>query len=169
MRISIVPTQVTNVQDRIAGNVSFQQALLLGSPIFLGFIIVLIFPPSGQFVTYKIVSIVGISIVSSTLAIRIKDQIIAYWLKIFFTYYARPLYYIYDKNSTYLRNKEFVNISEIGDPAKIKPTKKIVAAQKDISAEEFENLRRFTANDRNRILFEINKKGELNVRFTEIQ
>lgn len=168
MRISIVPAQITTVEDKIAGNISVQQAMLLGVPILFGFIIALIFPPSGQFVAYKIAIVLGLFVICGSLAIRIKDRIIAQWLKLFVIYSARPLYYVYDKNSTYLRNPEATDIV-VEKIATIQPVKKTAVTMNSISPKEFIRLEQFATDIRAGMKFEIGKKGELNVHITEVK
>lgn len=168
MRISIVPAQITTVEDRIAGNISVQQAMLLGIPILFGFVTAIVFPPAGQFVAYKIAIVIILFIICGSLAIRIKDRIAAQWLKLFVIYSARPLYYVYDKNSTYLRNNETTEVvaQEVED---IQPIKKPVVTTSDISPKEFVRLEQFATDIRAGMKFEVGKKGELNVRITEVK
>lgn len=168
MRVSIVPAQITTVEDKIAGNVSVQQAMLLGVPILLGFIIALVFPPSGQFVAYKITIVLGLFIICGSLAIRIKDRIVAQWLKLFVIYSARPLHYIYDKNSTYLRDTEPIEVAseEVVESQRVK---KPIITPSNISPKEFVRLEQFATDIRAGMKFEVGKKGELNVRITEVK
>ena len=168
MRVSIVPAQITTVEDKIAGNVSVQQAMLLGVPILFGFIIALVFPPSGQFVAYKIAIVLGLFILCGSLAIRIKDRIVAQWLKLFVIYSARPLHYIYDKNSTYLRDTETIGVApeEVVESQQIK---KPIITSSNISPKEFVRLEQFATDIRAGMKFEVGKKGELNVRITEVK
>jgi hypothetical protein len=168
MRVSIVPAQITTVEDKIAGNVSVQQAMLLGIPILFGFIVALVFPPSGQFVAYKIAIVLGLFIICGSLAIRIKDRIVAQWLKLFVIYSARPLHYIYDKNSTYLRNIDTTDVAA-EETSAVQPAKKPVITTNAISTKEFVRLEQFATDVRAGMKFEIGKKGELNVRITEVK
>lgn len=168
MRISIVPAQITTVEDKIAGNVSVQQAMLLGVPILFGFIIALVFPPSGQFVAYKIAIVIGLFIICGSLAIRIKDRIVAQWLKLFVIYSARPLYYVYDKNSTYLRDTETTDVAT-EEIVPTQPVKKPLITTNNISPKEFVRLEQFATDVRAGMKFEIGKKGELNVSITEVK
>ncbi len=169
MRISIVPAQITTVEDKIAGNVSVQQAMFLGIPILFGFIIALVFPPSGQFVAYKIAIVIGLFIICGSLAIRIKDRIVVQWLKLFVIYSARPLYYVYDKNSTYLRSPEAAEAATVSETTDIQPVKKPTKPTNNISAKEFVRLEQFATDARAGMKFEVGKKGELNVRITEVK
>ncbi len=168
MRISIVPAQITTVEDKIAGNVSVQQAALLGIPILIGFIIALIFPPSGHFVAYKMVIVFVLFAICGSLAIRIKDRIVAQWLKLFVIYSARPLHYVYDKNSTYLRDVEMAD-AIVEEVISVQPAKKPITTTSTISPKEFVRLEQLAADVRAGMKFEIGKKGELNVRITEVK
>ncbi len=168
MRISIVPAQITTVEDKIIGNITVQQAMLLGVPILVGFIIAIVFPPAGQFVTYKIAIVLGLFAICGSLAIRIKDRIIAKWIKLFVVYSARPLYYVFDKNSTYLRNHEESEVvAETTED--VKPIKKPVTLTNNISPKEFVRLEQFATDARAGMKFEVGKKGELNVHITEVK
>lgn len=168
MRVSIVPAQITTVEDKIAGNVSVQQAMLLGIPILFGFVIALVFPPSGQFVAYKVAIVLVLFIICGSLAIRIKDRIVAEWLKLFAIYCSRPVYYVYDKNSSYLRDTPPTEI--VTDVATtIQPIKKTIIVQNSISPKEFVRLEQFASDTRAGMKFEIGKKGKLNVRVTEVK
>lgn len=168
MRISIVPAQITTVEDKIAGNVSVQQAAFLGIPVVSGFIVALVLPPSGHFVAYKIAIVAVLFVIFGSLAIRIKDRIVAQWLKLFVIYSTRPLYYVYDKNSTYLRDNEAISIEEVEDIV-IQSVKKSAVASRAISPKEFVRLEQFATDARAGMKFEIGKKGELNVRITEVK
>lgn len=168
MRISIVPAQITTVEDKIAGNISVQQAVLLGVPILIGFIIALVFPPSGQFVAYKITIVIGLFVICGSLAIRIKDRIVAKWVKLFVVYYARPLYYVYDKNSTYLRDHEEPKTT-IQAVEEVQPVSKPIILTNNISPKEYVRLEQFATDVRAGMKFEVGKKGELNVHITEVK
>jgi hypothetical protein len=169
MRISIVPAQITTVEDKIAGNISVQQAALLGIPILSGFVVALVFPPSGQFVAYKIMIVATLFVICGSLAIRIKGRIVAKWLKLFAIYGARPRYYIYDKNTSYLRDNNQENLAET-EIVKATPTiKKPKPRARSIAAHEFARLEQLALDTRASMKFEVGKKGELNVHITEVE
>jgi hypothetical protein len=168
MRISIVPAQITTVEDKIAGNISVQQAALLGIPILFGFIIALVLPPSGQFVGYKIAIVAGLLVTFGSLAIRIRGRIVVKWLGLFAVYCARPQYYVYDKNSLYLRDtKQEVAAEEEMKTAPV--VKKSLLHPATIAAHEFTRLEQLALDARAGMKFEVGRKGELNVRITEVE
>lgn len=169
MRVSIVPAQITTVEDKIAGNISVQQALLLGIPILAGFIIAVILPPSGEFVTYKIVIVAILFAICGALAFRIKGRIVAKWIALFAVYIARPRYFIYNKNTSYLRDVVQTQPIETEDINSIPVAKKSEIVVKKIAPHEFARLERFALDTRSRMKFEVGKKGKLNVRITETE
>lgn len=103
MRTTIIPAQITTVEDKIAGNLNLTQILLLLIPIFWIGIVFILFPPYMKFAVYKAPTILIVLLLSLTLAIRIKGKLVLQWLGILLKYNARPKYYIFNKNETYLR------------------------------------------------------------------
>jgi hypothetical protein len=167
MRVSIVPAQITTVEDKIAGNLSVQQGGLLVVPILLGFLIAILFPPSGQFVTYKLVIVGIILLICATLAIRIKDRIIAQWIHLFIVYTARPQYYVSDKNTSYLRNKWTAISSNNEKVTTQKAVKRSVVKRSEIPQHEYARLERMANELGSKMKYTVGKDGRLNVQITE--
>lgn len=164
MKISRVPAQITTVEDKLVGNFSMQQAVLLGIPIVIGFIAVIILPPFNEVVLYKKV-IIGISVVAcGLLAVRVKGRIAAGWLRLFMIYSARPQYYVYDKNSSYLRE---TNVSEPNSEEPAISIPKQVRYASAIPPREFMRLKQFATDTQAGMKFRVGRKGELNVHITE--
>ncbi len=103
MRATVVPAQITTVEDKIAGNLTVTQLLLLMVPVFLSAAIYAFFPPLFEFSLYKLILIGAVSILSLTLAIRIKEKIILDWLLLLTRYNLRPRFYLFTKSTTDLR------------------------------------------------------------------
>jgi hypothetical protein len=168
VRISIVPAQITTVEDKIAGNLTVQQAAYLGIPVLFGFVAAVLFPPSGEFSTYKIVLIVIVFVLSALLAVRIKGRIVAQWLVLLAKFAARPRYFVYDKNSSYLRTEK----SHKGDEVVVKETveikKKIGIQPLKMAQHEVVRLEQFARDSRAGVRFEVGKKGKLYVHVTEV-
>ena len=152
-----VPAQITTIEDTIVGNISVQQGLLLMIPVLFGFIITLLFPPFGQFM------------VCGLLAMRIRGRIIAKWIGIFIAYSLRPRYFVYDKNSTYLRPIRKIEPKEVKRTSNVPEVKKPKLKTSGIAAHEFARLEELALDKRTKMRFEVGKKGKLNVRITEIQ
>lgn len=169
MRVSIVPAQITTVEDKIAGNISVQQAMLLGIPLLFGFITAVVFPPSGQFVAYKMVIVATLFVICGSLAIRVKDRIVAQWLKLFIVYCARPEHYVYNKNSSYLRMSESTEELLVQEEVGEAPVGRPVLSMNHISSKEFTRLEQLAMDSRSSVTFRVGKKGKLNVRITEVK
>lgn len=167
MRSSIVPAQITTVEDKIAGNISVRQAILLGTPILFGFVISVLFPPSGEIVGYKIVITVILFAACGSLAIQIKERLLLDWTKLLISYYTRPDFYVYDKNSTYLRN--IADVEKVEDLNSEVVVVKKTPPVSNISPKEFTRLKKLAVDKRSGVKFKVGKKGELNVQITEVK
>ena len=99
MKTTIVPAQVTSVEDRIAGNLSFKQLLLMIVPVFLSAALFAFLPPFASFQIYKAVISVAVLIVCLALALRIKSRLVVDWVVILSRYNLRPRFYVYNKNN----------------------------------------------------------------------
>lgn len=98
MRTTIIPAQITTVEDKIAGSLNFAQILLLMMPVLWGTLVYAIFIPAMKLAPYKVSLGLLVSAISLILAVRIKDKIIAEWIGILFRYKLRPKFYIFNKN-----------------------------------------------------------------------
>jgi len=168
MKVTVVPAQVTTVEDRIMGNLSFSQMMLLIVPVFVGAALFAVLPPAMGSSVYKYIVMGVLALICCVLAIRIKGKILALWLAVILRYNIRPKYYLFNKNVTTLREqyeakhdtsednkaitvpKETINFSRLGVPE----TAKVLATIENPAA---------------RLRFETTKKGGLNVRLTEIE
>jgi hypothetical protein len=168
MKTTVVPAQVTTVEDRIVGNLSFSQMIFLIIPVFASAAIFAVLPPLMGAAVYKYV-IIGLFVITcSTLAIRIKGQILAVWFVTILRYNVRPKYYLFNKNVATLREDYPIRINK-GEqrdaPAKSK--QRVIQPKLDIpaTARVLAALENPAANVR----FETTKKGALYVRFTEVE
>jgi hypothetical protein len=103
MKMTVVPAQVTTVEDRIIGSLGFSQILLLVIPIFVSAGVFALVPPFMGSAIYKYVIIGAVFMFFGVLAIRIKGKILAFWLVTILRYNLRPKYYLYNKNTESLR------------------------------------------------------------------
>lgn len=170
MRASIVPAQMTTVEDKIAGNLSLQQAALIGMPVMFGFLSAALLPPSGKLVPYKIAMIAIVFIVCAPLAIRVRGVIVARWLIIFAKYCRRPRYYVFDKNSLYLRSDSHLDIATV-EPEVVNNQKaeKFRPQSESLSPADFAKLEQLAKDPRAGMKFLVGKRGELNVQITEVK
>ena len=168
MKITVVPAQVTTVEDRVAGNLGFSQLALFAIPVFGGSLLYAILPPSMDFSLYKVIVIAFIAVLSGIFAIRIKGKIILLWLFVLFRYRIRPRLYLFDKRVSSFRE-------DYPEPPK-EPAPKTKAVKSHAQVELIklgakEQARLYVALDNpvDRLCFEMNKKGGLNVRISESQ
>ena len=169
MKMTVVPAQVTTVEDRIIGNLGFSQILLLIIPVFASAFIFGLFPPFMGGALYKYIIMASVALLFCILAIRIKGKIVANWIITISRYNIRPRYYLYNKNVTTHR-EEYPAKTENQESQKItedRPKKKLNLQQLDIptTARLLATIENPSANFR----IEPGKKGNLHVRFTEIE
>lgn len=167
MRRSVVPAQITSVEDKIAGNISVSQAILFGIPVVSAFGLATLLPPHGQFVGYKYVIISLLAVLFGSLAIRIGGRIVFDWIRVLIRYAHRPRYYIHDKNSSVCRNGGYearpsMKRKAINSTVREKEKVRLTAEDSDII--RFEQLSRMSNSF---VGFEVGKKGELHVRVQE--
>lgn len=129
MRTTIIPAQITTVEDKIAGSLNMTQILILMFPVLWTALIYILFAPTMKLVPYKLGLIGVVIMVCLILVIRIKDKIVAEWLGVVLRYQFRPKYWLYNKND--IANR-IIDIPDIPDIAisKRKTTKKISSDQK---------------------------------------
>lgn len=104
MKTTVIPAQITTIEDKISGNLSMSQLLiLLFSSLFSGSLYIFL-PPYTHFAWYKSLLSLLIFTISAILTIRIQGKIIANWLVIILSFNLRPRYYIFNKNHSSSRN-----------------------------------------------------------------
>jgi hypothetical protein len=169
MRTTIVPAQVTTVEDRIAGRLGLTQMLLLIAPIFGGSAIFVVFPPFFAYAVYKVVLITCVATLSALLAIRIKGKILLFWAITLLHYNLRPRYYLFNKNSTHAR--EIVLPADIDDePVEAAAAQTVMPVRKtSLTTAERVQIEDLLADPVADVYLTTNKKGELSVHLTEVK
>ena len=168
MKVTVVPAQVTTVEDRIAGRLGLSQIMLLITPIFIGSALYVILPPFMNSSPYKLVIIISLMLVCSLLSIRIKGKIILFWLIVVLRYRMRPGYYVFNKN-TLSGREEYMNVilaeEKDADDARVR-TKTLVPS---LSPAELVEVQSLMNNPAANIMYAATKKGGLNVLITEVK
>jgi len=108
MKTTIVPAQITTVEDRIAGNLTFTQLLLLTTPVFVTGAVFAFLPPFMSLSAYKLLFCGTLFVICLILATRVKGRLVMEWASVLSRYNIRPRFYVFDKNSMYLRQTEQV-------------------------------------------------------------
>lgn len=104
MRTTIIPAQITTVEDKIAGSLNFTQILLFMIPVLWGTLVYAVFSPVMKLSPYKISLVLVVTAISLVLALRIKEKIVAEWIGIILRYKLRPKFYIFNKNDVSQRS-----------------------------------------------------------------
>jgi hypothetical protein len=168
MKTTLVPAQVTTVEDKIAGSLSLSQLILLCSPIFLGGVIYAIFPPFLHLNLIKTLLFVLLIIVFSLLSIRIKGKILLSWLIVISRYNLRPRYYIYNKNDLHLRRVKPPSDASEEHKKDIEPKKSLPTLPK-IPIPQTVKLQSAIADPRSKLSIRASRKGGLSVHITQIK
>ncbi len=168
MKVTVVPAQVTTVEDRIAGNLGFSQLMLLATPLFIGGVIYMLFPPLLHSSVLKIVLIATLTFLCWLMAIRIKGKILLLWLVIILRYNLRPSLYVFNKNSEASRDQYRDLLIKEPPAEKVKATARQITPSPLEIADKVRTLN-FMNNPAANVRYEADKKGKLYVRITEVK
>ena len=168
MKVTVVPAQVTTVEDRIVGNLGFSQMLFLIVPIFVGAALFAVLPPAMGSAGYKFVIMAIIAFFCSLLAIRIRGKILAVWLVTILRYNLRAKYYLFNKNTSAMRDEYARVPPESLSPPPAESHKKHAALPR-LNAMEAAQLLAVIENPAAKLRFETTRKGALHVRLTEVE
>lgn len=157
MRTTVIPAQITTVEDKIAGNFNLTQILLLLASLFIAVFVYAVLPAKLQFSIYKIPLIIIEFLTCCTLASRVKGRVVLSWLFILAAYYFRPGFYVSDKNDNYLRDI-------VLDPAVKRRAKKALMFKKANNAKRVllfnpESVERVLGISRAKLSFKFDKGG----------
>ena len=161
MKSTVVPAQITTVEDKIAGSLNFIQIILLVFSLIIGTAFYGLIPPKLHLSTLKIILMITQFAVFGSLALRYKGRILADWLVIYLRYKARPRIYIYTKNDPTSREQLADIKIEQGEKAMVEVTsKKKIKNSKLTDHPVFENSGSI-------ISIKPSKKGGLDVEYQE--
>lgn len=168
MKQTVVPAQVTTVEDRIVGNLGISQMVLLSMPVLAAGIVFTILPPALHAALYKLLFLVPFTALCVTLSIRIKGKIILFWIIVRVRYNLRPQYYVFNKNTTANR-KLYDGVKATDLPSDESEKAKPHRQRSNLTTAEM--IRTFAAMDNPaaKLAFTTDKKGKLHVRITEVK
>lgn len=166
MRTTVVPAQITTVEDTIIGNLSFMQVGILMIPLFIAVIIFVLFPPFMHIAMYKIPPVIVGMIICFILSLKIQGKVVIYSLFMVMKYNLRPKYYVFNKNEAYLRDTPEIVEKK---PEKMKMTKDIAIKAKSFSLRELQQWEKYIKNPNYSFSLKPDKKGILHVAVSEIQ
>lgn len=165
MKQTVVPAQVTTVEDKIAGNISFKQLLLLVTPVFIGGAMYVFIPPFMGYAPYKVVIWVLLAVVCLSLAIRIKGRLVIEWIIVRGKYNLRPARYVFNKNSLLYRTR--IDMTPQEEVIEVE-SKKVVISER-IEDSKLHKLEQIILEPKADLIFRATKKGGLRVSIKEIK
>ena len=167
MKQTVVPAQVTTVEDRIVGNLGISQIILLALPILSTGLVLTVLPPMLHVALYKLLLLIPFSLLCAMLAIRIKGKILLFWIIVRVRYNLRPQYYVFNKNT--LANRELYDSVKAVEQSEDESEKPVPQRQRS-NLTTAETIRTFAAMDNPaaNLAFITDKKGKLYVRITEV-
>ncbi len=168
MKVTVVPAQVTTVEDKIIGNLGFSQVLLLIVPIFVGAGLFALLPPMMGGAPYKYVALVILMSVCVLLSIRIKGRIVAAWLVTILRYNIRPKYYLFNKNTSTLR-EDYPETTVLENDALPQESEKQRHIMPRLGSVEMVKVLATIDNPAANFRIETTKKGGLSVHLKEIE
>jgi hypothetical protein len=168
MKSTRVPAQITTVEDKIVGNLSLSQMILLFVPIFIAGFTYIGMPPQYGNASYKVVLVLSVALVAGLSAIRIKGRILLAWAAVLLNYNLRPRYHILNKNDPYLRPTPKKEAPQKTEAAAELPQKEEQPFTPQLSVADVVQIEGILANPQAKLHF-TNRKGRLYVRITEVK
>ncbi len=169
MRTTVIPAQITTVEDKIAGNLSMTQIVILLIPVFFGAFIFAMLPPNMHVTIYKLPLVLLVALICLILSLRIKGKVVASWLTVLFSYNLRPRYYVFNKNDKYLRDLPEISDKKAKEAVKAVVKKELAISAKKFGVKELKELESFIKNPNYTFSLKPGKKGGLYVAVSEIQ
>ena len=165
MRTTVIPAQITTVEDKIAGNLNMTQVFILMAPVFFGAGAYVFFPPFFRFAVYKILTAAFVIVISLILSLRIKGKVVANWLIVLLTYNLRPRFYVFNKNDSYQREVYLpINSLKAHKKAILRKSAKATSFSKDLV-----KLQKYIKNPKYALSLKPNNKGGVYVALNEIE
>ncbi len=167
MKTTVVPAQITSVEDRIAGNFTFAQVLLLVAALLIATFLYVGVGPRLHLTVWKL-SLIGLQFgVFGGLAIRYNGKIFAQWLVIYLRFFSRPRQYVFTKKDLAERNI-LLPIVKRAKPSQ-RPKVQVVQATPALSLLEQLRVDSLIENPSLSVSFELSKKGGIDVSLTPVK
>lgn len=167
MKTTVVPAQITSVEDRVAGNFTFAQILLLIAALLLGTVLYVFVAPRLHLSALKL-SLIGCQFgLFGGLALRYQGKILAQWLVVYLRFYLRPRLYVFTKKDLINRDIELPVVKK-AKPAG-QPQVRANQAATPVSLLDQVVLDRLVDNPSLSVSFELSKKGGIDVSLTPSQ
>lgn len=159
MKTTIIPAQITTVEDKIAGSLNMTQILILMFPVLWTALIYILLPVPMKLSSYKVGLIVACVFVCILLAIRIKEKIIAEWLGIILKYRFRPKYWLFDKNDLTSRQLDIPDIPNIAVSTRKKTARSIHTHTPDVAISDLVKVQNLIDTGKVAVRYQFEKKN----------
>ena len=171
MRTTVIPAQITTVEDKIAGNLNLTQILILMVPVFWTTIVYTLLAPTMHLAWYKFPLILAVLFICLILSLRIKGKVLLEWLLVLFRFYLRPKLYLFDKNDSYLRTLDLPVFEKRPEKLFNREVikKEIKSTKLKFSLDDFIKLDNLLGNPKYTISYKTGRRGGINVAFEKIQ
>lgn len=178
MKTTVIPAQITTVEDKIAGNLNLAQVVLLIVPAVFTAGAYTVMPPNFMIVWYKIPIIFLVLGICLLLALRIRGKIVLSWLMVVLRFNLRHKYYVFNKNNSFSRNMYLPEFEKkkfkLFNFNFLKKSEKPKKSEINIAANTFDikdliKLKDFIQNPNYSLSFKTNSKGGLYVSLSEKQ
>jgi len=166
MRTTIVPAQITTVEDKIAANLTFVQIMLLFAALTVATLIYMLAPIPMKLTSYKIPLVLVLSGICLILSIRLKGKVIIEWFLIIATFALRPQFYIFEKNDITSREEIIDEKLKIEKTNAHNPVKTMRKTEKRLIA-DIVAVERVLLNPNKNVSFALSGKGGINVKVSE--
>ena len=167
MKTTVVPAQVTTVEDKVAGRLGMTQIVLLVTPVFFGSALYAFLPPFMKYSTYKLILMVVILSVCGTMAVRIKGKLLLFWVIAIAKYNVRPRFYVFDKNSSSKRDD--LNSQLQAEPLSMIDHRIQLPTLPKLTPADISKALALLDDPARHLSFGTNRKGGLYVRITEVK
>ena len=161
MRNTVIPAQITTVEDKIAGNLNLTQILLLMTPILITTLLYSLVSPAMKLTVFKMILVGLSSLVCGILAIRVKGRVVLNWLAVWIKFKLRPSFFVFNKNDCYLR--EIETPSKNNNQVKVIKKLPVLKTEKSMLEVDAVKLLHVINNQKNSLRFVFNQKGGLRV------
>lgn len=167
MRVTVVPAQITTVEDKIAGNLTFVQIILLIVALLVGAGLYTGLPPHLHLGSVKLALICLQLFVFAGLAFRIRGKIVADWLVLYLRFSVRPRIYVFTKNDVTARDIVLLEPEKVVKT--IQPVHAPLIAMPTLSLPEKDQLEQLLENPSLTVRLALAKKGGIDVSLTPIK
>ena len=164
MRTTVIPAQITTVEDKIAGSLNLTQMMLLMVPVFWTTTVYAVLTPAMHVALYKIPLVLVVLALSLSLAIRINGVVVLNWLMVVISYRLRPKLYVLNKNDLYLR-PVYLPPEQNPTPAHAISIQKTTAPLRRLNVKDLLLIDRFMKKKKLGVRYRTGSKGGLHVAF----